>query len=29
MPLLLAGDFDAPQVMEVASNGPFMHSFTV
>ena len=28
-PLLLSGDFDAPQVMEVASNGPFMHSFTV
>mmetsp|Transcript_47503 Transcript_47503/g.111051 ORF Transcript_47503/g.111051 Transcript_47503/m.111051 type:complete len:324 (-) Transcript_47503:101-1072(-) len=26
---IVAGDFDAPQVMEVASNGPFMHSFTV
>ncbi|CAE7235830.1 dtd2 [Symbiodinium natans] len=26
---IVAGDFNAPQIMEVASNGPFMHSFSV
>ncbi|CAJ1379274.1 unnamed protein product [Effrenium voratum] len=28
-PQILAGAFDGPQVMELSSAGPFMHSFTV
>lgn len=28
-PQIVAGDFDGPQVMEMSSSGPFMHSFSV